>query len=452
MKKTILLFLVALSATLLFAQPHPVYIEVWDCDGVQIPAGDVFYTAKILERPNEVIDINSFEWEYGGVVPGYLSGNVANGFSTWAPGETLEIALTQLSTGYEVSNSWILTSGYYEYHPNPGGVELSLSDDCVVEQGNIDWGNGVTGNVTGGIPSNPGYGYGTGLPNEDLLANPDNIEHYFTLTIDSSTNADITLSIDLEAFDYMPYNLAYWHYNDWIYLPSIDCPIDWMYSGYYNITTTFTIGPTLREDVNIPIVLRSYEPILTPYLPIFTVSGQGNNILIRWESIYDPCDEVGLSYYRVYRDGIEIAHLEAENDPNHNYEVTDCPEFNGTYYYSLEAVRFDGTAQYWVHTPVEFVLVIPEVTQLGNNFPNPFNPTTNIKFTLAEDSDVNITVFNSKGQKVKTLTDQNYDSGFHQVIWSGLDYAGEQVDSGVYFYKMNMNGKERDTKKMMLIK
>jgi len=128
MKKLLVLLSVLIIGAALFAQPRPVYIEVWDCNDVQIPAGDVYYEAIIIERPAEVVEINTYGWEYGGVIQGYLSGDVNNGFSTWAPGETLEITLTQISTGYSVTNSWeigILHEGY-EYFPNPGGLELAL--------------------------------------------------------------------------------------------------------------------------------------------------------------------------------------------------------------------------------------------------------------------------------------------------------------------------------------
>jgi hypothetical protein len=115
----------------IFAQPHPVYIEVWDCNSIHIPDGDVYYEAVIIERPEEIVTQETFGWEYSGVIEGYISGNLGNGFSSWNVGETLEITLTQISTDFSVTNSWVITNAGYEQFPNPGGLELILGEDCV---------------------------------------------------------------------------------------------------------------------------------------------------------------------------------------------------------------------------------------------------------------------------------------------------------------------------------
>jgi hypothetical protein len=352
--------------------PHPVYIEVWDCDGIQIPFGDVHYEAVITERPDEIIEINNFGWEYGGVIPGYISGNLENGFSSWIPGETLEITLEQISTGYTVTNSWILTSAGYEYFPNPGGLELLNGSECWFGEDFIDWGDGVTGNVTGGIPSNPGYGYGTGLPNEDLLEEPENIGYYFTLSIDDDEYADITLCIDQIAFGYVPFNLAYWSNGEWIYEPEDGSYISWANPGTSNSCVTFNIDSTLREDVPIVLTRGPNDDAVDVELTNFVAySNYGEEyITISWTTE----SEEEMNYYRVYRDGIEITVIEALNEPStHEYQVTDAPNYEGTYYYTLEAVAVDGASSFWGPTPVEFYPVFNYEWRLSPNYPNPFN-------------------------------------------------------------------------------
>ncbi|HOD53090.1 MAG TPA: M14 family zinc carboxypeptidase [Candidatus Cloacimonadota bacterium] len=89
---------------------------------------------------------------------------------------------------------------------------------------------------------------------------------------------------------------------------------------------------------------------------------------------------------------------------------------------------------------------------LFKNYPNPFNPETNIRFNVAKDSRVKIEVFNIKGQKVSTLTDRMYSKGGYQVIWNGKDANNNAVGSGIYFYKMSINNQNISTQKMMLIK
>ena len=94
---------------------------------------------------------------------------------------------------------------------------------------------------------------------------------------------------------------------------------------------------------------------------------------------------------------------------------------------------------------------VPLVTALSGNYPNPFNPTTEVKFSLNETADVNIIVFNIKGEKVKTLVNGHMEAAFHTVTWNGDDDSGRNVGSGIYFYKMRA-GKYTSTKKMILMK
>ncbi len=86
-----------------------------------------------------------------------------------------------------------------------------------------------------------------------------------------------------------------------------------------------------------------------------------------------------------------------------------------------------------------------------SNYPNPFNPTTKIEFNLSHQGDVNISIFNIKGQKIKTLSDKRYTQGKHSVIWNGDDANNNAVSSGVYFYRFK-SGSTDITKKMMLLK
>ncbi|MCF7920844.1 MAG: T9SS type A sorting domain-containing protein, partial [Candidatus Cloacimonetes bacterium] len=96
---------------------------------------------------------------------------------------------------------------------------------------------------------------------------------------------------------------------------------------------------------------------------------------------------------------------------------------------------------------------IPEITEaaLYSNYPNPFNPMTTISFALPEESEVSISIYNIKGQKVKVLVDDIMEKGQHKIVWDGLNASGRQVASGVYLY--NMQTKDySSTKKMLMIK
>ena len=91
------------------------------------------------------------------------------------------------------------------------------------------------------------------------------------------------------------------------------------------------------------------------------------------------------------------------------------------------------------------------LTALSSNYPNPFNPSTNISFSLANPGEVSIQIFNQKGQLVKTLLNSSLPAGNHQLTWNGTDEQGAQVGSGVYFYRMK-SGKYSSTRKMVMMK
>lgn len=90
-------------------------------------------------------------------------------------------------------------------------------------------------------------------------------------------------------------------------------------------------------------------------------------------------------------------------------------------------------------------------TALNSAFPNPFNPSTTISFTLKTAETVTVDIYNQKGQLVKTLVNSPMTAGTHSVNWNGTDAKGTNVASGLYFYRMQ-SGKYSSTRKMVLMK
>ncbi|MEA2096988.1 MAG: T9SS type A sorting domain-containing protein, partial [Candidatus Cloacimonadota bacterium] len=95
--------------------------------------------------------------------------------------------------------------------------------------------------------------------------------------------------------------------------------------------------------------------------------------------------------------------------------------------------------------------VIVAVTKLNGNYPNPFNPVTNIAYSIKEAGKVTLQVYNIKGQLVKTLVNDVRETGNYTVTWNGRDNTNKSVASGVYFYKMKAQN-YNSTKKMILMK
>jgi flagellar hook assembly protein FlgD len=85
------------------------------------------------------------------------------------------------------------------------------------------------------------------------------------------------------------------------------------------------------------------------------------------------------------------------------------------------------------------------------NYPNPFNRTTTIEYELTVPADVEISVFDIRGEHVRTLVDGHKGSGVHHARWNGTNNSGERVATGVYFCRMKA-GPVRQSRKLILIK
>jgi hypothetical protein len=130
----------------------------------------------------------------------------------------------------------------------------------------------------------------------------------------------------------------------------------------------------------------------------------------------------------------------------------------GPYASSQQGLNNGGTLKY-ASIKVEFPEntsneageVAPLNVTLKGNYPNPFNPETTIQYSVKETANVKIDVYNTKGQKVKTLVNEQKVAGDHTALWQGKDDSGNDVASGVYFYRLTSQN-NTTAKKMLLIK
>ncbi len=99
------------------------------------------------------------------------------------------------------------------------------------------------------------------------------------------------------------------------------------------------------------------------------------------------------------------------------------------------------------------LVTVPPVTKmtLNQNYPNPFNPETTLSFSIPADGKVELSIYNIKGQKVKTLINETMPMGGHKVVWNGKNSSNKNVSSGVYFSRLTSGGKTQ-VKKMLLMK
>lgn len=130
------------------------------------------------------------------------------------------------------------------------------------------------------------------------------------------------------------------------------------------------------------------------------------------------------------------------------------PEYSvgaGTFGETLTAVSLSATLDTYVSYK-EF----PNYFILKQNYPNPFNSETTIQYQLPSDADMAIDILNTTCHKICTILNQHQKAGNHSVVWNGTNNRGETVSSGVYFYRIQINSKNRSlfvkTKKMILLK
>ena len=323
----------------------------------------------------------------------------------------------------------------------------------------IDWGAGMTGSVDVGTPSAPGSGYGTGLPNEDDLANPANVGLYFTLTIDDGAPVDVTICLDLTTLGYNPFNLAYYVNSAWVYYPDPYVPMTWTAD-----CVTFTLDPTVtrggRTDVDIPIVFSNIDGPLPVTLTNFAAEFVANNLTILWTTQSENSN-MGWNIYRGESNSalendettkINAALIDGAGTTSEPTDYTFQDEYPvvelNTYWYWLESVSYSNDTE--IYTPISLTIpegaiipVLPTTTLLKGNYPNPFNPSTFIQFDIKEGETGVLTIFNIKGQIIESM---RFNAGEHDKEWDA-----KSVVSGVYFYKLTSES-YTCTKKMLLLK
>ncbi len=227
-----------------------------------------------------------------------------------------------------------------------------------------------------------------------------------------------------------------------------------------NFTVFNTSGGNLQYTVNAVYDIgesANLQPITIP-LPFaipqnLTAELEDNSVVLNWEYPYNTLSLLG---FRVYRNDVNITQTPIAPD---QLSYIDSNVVEGqNYIYYIRAIYTNPTGislpsnnVELLYTGIEEMISPQYVTKLGNNYPNPFNPETVINFSLKTDTNVKISIFNVKGEIVKTLVNETLKRGNHQVVWDGKNNSGNISGSGIYFYKMQSDNYQA-TNKMLLIK
>lgn len=222
--------------------------------------------------------------------------------------------------------------------------------------------------------------------------------------------------------------------------------------------------PASKDINDVVVVLGDQDPTLPVELSSFTATLTAHNtVSVMWVTQ----SETNVNGYYVYRgmsSELEEAATVSPLIPATNtsqqqmYQFTDSEVFDaGTYYYWLQVQDLDGSIQFHGPTTVFFdnggngTPVIPKVTELKSVYPNPFNPSTTISYSLAKASTVDFVIYNNRGQIVRSFNEGNKGIGNHSFNWFGDDQNGRACSTGVYYIKMQA-GKDSFIRKAVLMK
>jgi len=207
----------------------------------------------------------------------------------------------------------------------------------------------------------------------------------------------------------------------------------------------FTLGSTTTDN-SLPVELASFE-----------ANGNFSDVTLNWAT----SSEIENLGFNILRSTTEESNWIQVNDAmisgqgnsseETSYQFVDAKVVAGeTYSYRLESVSLNGVVE--VEKTVEVLVPVPAEFALLNNYPNPFNPTTNLKFQLPEISEVSVDIYDITGKLVKKLVhNQTYQAGEFVVQWDATDEFQSRVSSGMYLYHFRA-GKFSKVSKMVLLK
>jgi len=209
-----------------------------------------------------------------------------------------------------------------------------------------------------------------------------------------------------------------------------------------------------NQDITLPVELNS-----------FSATTSDNKVILTWIT-QSEVNNLGFEVYRSAEENGEYAMIASyENNQSlqgagnsnaaREYTYEDRMLFNGeTYWYQIADVDYQGVRTFHGPVSVESPDLIPEEYALHPNFPNPFNPETNIRFEIPANpanSKVKLVIYNNLGMEVRTLVNGTVEPGIHTVKWDGRNNAGEQIASGLYFLHIQAGTFNR-TQKMLLVR
>jgi Secretion system C-terminal sorting domain len=211
-------------------------------------------------------------------------------------------------------------------------------------------------------------------------------------------------------------------------------------------------------------------------LPNFSTAGSHTSFPVNSNGSVQPW---AADYIRVFPNGSNIQHDITVNNANQNIRL--IKKLNDVEEYEVEGFNVNGVwtgylppewddLYYYVvyvyanhsNTSINYSYDLEEIVSVGNelpereielsNYPNPFNPTTTISFSIEANEQFELSIYNIRGEEIKTYSNQQIpQSPYQHITWNGTDQNSQPVSSGIYFYRLTSRDTEI-TKKMLLMK
>lgn len=226
---------------------------------------------------------------------------------------------------------------------------------------------------------------------------------------------------------------------------------------YVDFDAKGTATVLINDNQTLPVELSSFTATVSSEL----------SVTLQWVSESET-NHAGYNVYRSESEDLDsalkintqIIDNGAANGTQISYVYSDFETYNNMqYYYWLESVSLSGVSEFF--GPISVIIgnledepELPEIqlnTMLLSAFPNPFNPNTNLRYSIREAGKVTLEVFNLKGQLIRSFNCNHDSPGFYQLAWDGRDKDGQLVSSGIYMCRMT-SGKYISTRKMILAK
>jgi hypothetical protein len=198
------------------------------------------------------------------------------------------------------------------------------------------------------------------------------------------------------------------------------------------------------------VVGEEENPIVATYLLASSIEFRGSFVELSW--LLEPSDDqMSFTVLRasVPGDGFEVLSGASIEREDFHFTLRDASvEPGGVYRYRVD---IDTGDRQWTLFETDPVRATPRAISLGQNHPNPFNPSTSIGYWLPQRGPVTLDVFDAAGRLIVRLVDDIQERGDHAVEWNGRDGDGTPVSSGVYFYRIT-SGKTSLSRKMVLLR